>query len=416
MYNFNTEFKRIDMLRLKNFLTEKIVLTEAALSSSVSSDDKGKLHELLLAKHLHPAGTLPEHHRSESENEDHAGTPQQVHDRLKKKIGDAAYNEIDAHSKDTAKALLKHLTKEGHLGNGVNVGNVHWTSNPDKATKAGDHEKTTGIKDVNSNADLIMTLHKDGKVVGHHGVSAKYGTNKEPNYRNPGLDSLEKTAGLSSGTLNGLMKNHHANMETIGYHGSAEDRHAQWKVDKMGIDKARAEHARLTGLVATDRKLSAKEKNLHKHLEMFVNAHDQAKDKEHFAQHSATRASQAEASALVGKQAVAKKFAEAIGTKSDQELRKLVTDHVSAPTHIPHTVAHSHVQSDGSSKAVVKPSDSIASEHLKNYENLHVVHQGISAVIRGTHKETGKISRVATMTMKGSSGPHRGVVGTFGLK
>ena len=403
------------MLKFKSYLKEGLIV-EAALSSSVSADDKGKLHELLLSKHLHPAGTLPEHHRSESENEDHAGTPTQVHDRLRKKIGEGAYNEIDSHAKKTAEALKQHLKDEGHLSKGVSIGNVHWTSNANKANKAGDHEKTTGKKDVNSNADLILTLHKDGKVHGFHGVSAKYGTNKEPNYRNPGLESLEKTGDIPRGSLNALMTNHHNHMEQIGYKGSAEDRHAQWKIDKMGIDKAREEHSRLSGLVASDRKLSAKEKNMHKHLEMFVNAHDKSDDKEHFLQHSASRGAQAEASALVGKQAVAKKFSEGLGKKSDAELREVVRNHVSAPTLIPHTVAHSHVQGDGSSNAVIKPAHSIADEHLSKYENLHVTHQGTSAVIKGKHKETGKISRVATMTMKGSSGPHKGVVGMFTLK
>jgi uncharacterized protein involved in high-affinity Fe2+ transport len=53
---------------------------------------------------------------------------------------------------------------------------------------------------------------------------------------------------------------------------------------------------------------------------------------------------------------------------------------------------------------------------LDNFENLHVVHNGGIAVnIKGTHKKTGKIMNVATMTMKGSSGPHKGANGTFTL-
>ena len=43
------------MLKFKSFLKEsKEMLIERALSSDVESDDKGKLHELLLAKHLNP--------------------------------------------------------------------------------------------------------------------------------------------------------------------------------------------------------------------------------------------------------------------------------------------------------------------------------------------------------------------------
>jgi hypothetical protein len=405
------------MLKFKSFLIETL-LVEKALSSSVSSDDKGKLHELLLSKHLHPNNTLPEHHRSESENEDHAGTPQQVHDRLKKKIGDAAYNEIDSHSKSTADALKKHLVDSGHLKPGHTIGNVHWTSNADKENKAGDHEKTTGIKDVNSNADLIITMHdKDGKVVGHHGVSAKYGTNKEPNYRNPGLDSLEKTANLPSGSLNAHMKTHHAGMEKLGYNGSAEDRHAQYKADSADIEDVRKEHGRLSGILSAGKKLSAKEKTTHKHFEMFLNAHDKHKNPDQFLQAAKSRAAAAEESARIGKQALAKKFAEGLSKYDDAKLRNVVRDHVSAPTKIPHTVAHSHVQDDGSSKPIIKPASEIADKHLEDYENLHVVHSGgIAVYIKGTHKKTGKVMNVGTMTMKGSSGPHKGVVGAFSLK
>ena len=408
------------MLKFKSFLKEETLLTEKskALSSSVSSDDKGKLHELLLSKYLHPEKKLPDHHRSESENEDHAGTPVQVHDRLKKKIGDAAYNEIDSHSKSTAEALHKHLVDSGHIKAGQKIGNVHWTSNADSDKKPGDHEKTTGVKDVNSNADLIATIHdKNGKPVGYHGISAKYGTNKEPNYRNPGLESMEKTANLPAGSLNANMKSHHANMEKLGYHGSAEDRHAQYKIDVMDIDAAKKEHDRLSGLISSGRKLSGKEKTMHKHLQSFVAAHDKHKKPDEFLQTAKSRASQAEASALVGKQSVAKKFAEGLSKHDDSKLRDIIKNHVSAPTIHPHTVAHSHVQTDGSSKPVIKHASSIADDHLDNFENLHVHHSGGIAVnIKGTHKKTGKVMNVATMTVKGSSGPHKGVVGAFSLK
>lgn len=405
------------MLKFKTFLKEENqkLLVEKALSADVESDDKGKLHELLMSKHLHPENRLPDHHRSESENEDHAGTPVQVHDRLRKKIGEAAYNEIDRHAKQTADSLVKHLHEQGHLGKGVSIGNVHWTSNPDKTNKAGDHEKTTGIKDVNSNADLILTLHKDGKKVGHHGISAKYGSN-EPNYRNPGLESMEKTAGITGGSLKRLTDAHHESMVKLGYNGSADQRNIQYKIDKMGIEKAKAEHSKLQSLIDAGKGLSTKNKIMHEHLAKFIQAHDSHKHPEVFAHQAATRAAQAEASSLESKQAVAKHFSEHLAKHDDAKLRQVVRDHVSAPTHIPHTVAHSKVKDDGSAESVLKPSHTIADDHLNNYENLHVVHQGSTSVIRGTYKQTGKIGRVATFTVKSSSGPHKSLVGTFGLK
>jgi hypothetical protein len=407
------------MLNFKSFLKEETdLLIERALSQDLESDDKGKLHELLLAKHLHPDTQLPMHHRSESENEEHAGTPQQVHDRLKKKIGDAAYNEIDSHAKDTAEALKRDLAAQGHIGDHAHIGDVHWTSNADKPNVAGDHEKTVGVKDVNSNADLIVTLKdKEGKTVGHHGVSAKYGSN-EPNYRNPGLDSMEKTAGIEKGSLKALTDAHHQHMESLGYNGSADQKNIQYKIDKMGIDKARIEHAKLQGIAATGKTLSKKNKIMHEHLAKFIEGHDslKPKDQKEYLETSQGRVAAAEKSSLEAKTAVAKKFHEGLSQKSDEELRDIIRQHVSAPTHIPHTVAHSRVKPDGSSEPVIKASHSIADEHLANATNLYTEHQGSTVVIKGRHPVTNKPVRVATFAVKSSSGPHKSLVGTFGLK
>jgi hypothetical protein len=407
------------MLKFKSFLKEETqILLERALSSDVESDDKGKLHELLLAKHLHPDNTLPMHHRSESENEEHAGTPQQVHDRLQKKIGDAAYNEIDSHAKQSAEAFKKDLHDRGILNKDNHIGNVHWTSNADKPNAPGDHEKTTGTKDVNSNADVILTLKdKEGKTVGYHGISAKYGTNK-PNYRNPGLESMENTAGIEHGSLKKLMDSHHKHMEALGYNGSADKRNTQYKIDKMGIDKAKVEHAKFEKLASEGKTLSKKNKLMHEHLGSFIQAHDSlpASKQAGFEQHAAARAAGAEASALKGKQQIAAKFAGGLAKRSDPELRDIIRQHVSAPTVIPHSVVHSKVKENGTAESVIKPSESIADNHLNQFENLHVAHTGgISTYIKGKHKETGKIMNVAQFSTKGSSGPHKGVVGAFSL-
>jgi len=382
----------------KHFLKEAY-LTETAATKSVMADDKGKLHELLLAKYLHPDKELPAHHRSMSENEEHAGTPQQVHDRLQKKVGEEAYNEIDAAAKGTADALKKHLEKEGHISKGVQIGDVHWTSNADRPGAPGDHEKTTGVKDVNSNADLILTLKdKTGKITGYHGVSAKFGTNKEPNYRNPGVDSLEKMAGLESGTI--------------------EDRHAKYKVDTMGIDKVKSEKKRLDTLVDTGRKLSKKEQTLHKNLKVFSDAHDKSKDKQAFLDQAERRAAMAEESGRISRGIAAKKISEGMSKKSDPELRQIIRNNVSAKTVIPHTVAHSHIDDEtGKSDPIIKNSEDIADNHLDKFEGLHIAQkEGAAVTIKGYHKETKKLTNVATFGLKSQSGPHKGVNATLTLK
>lgn len=401
----------------KNYLIESY-LAEAASGSAIGSDDKGKLHELLLAKYLHPDQTLPEHHRSFSENDDHAGTPQQVHDRLQKKVGEEAYNEIDAAAKGTAKALKDHLKKEGHIGNGVEIGNVHWTSNPDTEKSAGDHEKTTGVRDPNSNADLILTLkNKEGKTVGFHGVSAKYGTNKEPNYKNPGMESLEKMANLEKGTISKTMASHHSDMEKLGYTGTVDERHAKYKADTMGIDKVKDEKKRLDTLVSTGRKLSRKEQILHNHLKLFSDAYDSSKDKNEFLDQAKRRASLAEESGRISRGIVAKKIAEGMSKKSDPELRQLLRDQISAKTVIPHTVAHSHIQESGENVPIIKSSENIADDHLDKFEGIHVAPTGGAAItLKGYRKDTKKLANVATFGLKSQSGPHKNVNATLQLK
>ncbi len=405
------------------FLTEDF-LVEAA-SSSVASDDKGKLHELLLAKYLHPNQTLPEHHRSMSEIEGHAGTPTQVHDKLKAKIGEEAYNEIDSHAQSTAKALIDHLKKNGHISKDINIGDVHWTSNRDMPNKPGDHEKTTGVKDVNSNADLIATLKdKKGNIVGYHGVSAKYGTNKEPNYKNPGMDTLEKMSGLESGTINKMMQKHHTDMEKLGYNGVVDDRHAKYKIDLMGPDKAKEEKARLDTLLKTGRKLSGKEKYLHSNLDTYLKAYKGTSDKSGFLAAAKERVGTSEDSARGARAAVAKRITDSLDDKTkatgnqDKALRTMLKEHLSPPTVIPHTVAHSWVQEEGSSVPIVKNAESVANDHLDKFEGLHVAKDkaGGSITIRGYNKATNKLTNVATYGLKSQSGPHKNINGTLVLK
>jgi len=364
------------MLTFSDFLIE-------SATSGLSNDDKGKMHEILLAKHLHPKGKLPEHHRSKSENPEHAGTPEQVHTKLKAKIGPAAYKEIDTHAKQTAAEVKKHIPK-GHT-----VHNVHWTSNRDTEKKAGDHEKTTGHRDVNSNADLIVTSH-DKKGAHHfHPISAKYGSNAQPNYKNAGLASLEKHSG-NEGKFTRLQKAHEGQMGIIGYNGTAKQRHEQYKQDKVKLEKEKA-------------------------------AHKGAKDTFKPKSKDAKRAHEAEHSSVTVRTAMAKEHAKGLAKKSDAELRKHVKDQVSPPTKYKHIIAHSQVHDNGSATSRVHSAEHVADEHLKQFKNLHVKHSGISTTIHGTyhnpgHKDHGKVKAIASQTFKASSGPHKGTAGAFNLR
>lgn len=406
---------------------EELLLEMAAASAEAASDDKGKMHELLLAKYLHPETKLPEHHRSESENPDHAGTPEQVHERLKHQIGPGAYKEIDMHAKQTAQAIKQHLTDNGHINNaqGHHIGNVFWTSNADKANTAGDHEKTTGVKDVNSNADLIVRIHdKNGKTVGHHGVSAKYGS-QEPNYRNPGLDSLEKMSGLPTGTFAKHMTEHKARMDNLHYSGSADNRNYQTKIDEMaasgGYGAVRDEWEKHERTLAQGGKLKPKDKLMHANATDFIKAHDglPKKSQDEFIRKAAWRASEARNSNVHARKQIAKEFHGALTKKSPEELAEIIRSSVSPQTHIPHIVAHSKVKDDGSAESIVKPMHNLADDHLSQFDLSTLsphVGAGTSVTIKAKHLKTGKMTNVGLMNIKSSSGAHKGAVGTFKLK
>lgn len=417
MFNFK-EFLKEETRPLT--LMEEVLLEMAAATKETANDDKGKMHELLLAKYLHPEQRLPEHHRSFSDNDEHAGTPDQVHDRLKEKIGKAAYNEIDGHAQQTARAIKRHFETNGHQNTGENISNVFWTSNRDTAGKPGDHEKTTGVKDQNSNADLIARITDKAGNIKHVGVSAKYGS-REPNYANPGLESLEKHAGMPKGTLNKHMEAHNANMDKLGYDGSADQRNIQTKLDEGGIHFAREQLAKHAATLAAGKKLGRKDKVMHDNAKAFVETHDALPEKKRtqFLSAASQRAATARAGNLEARKQMAKEFHSHLAKKSPEELGNILRNSVSPPTHIPHIVAHSKVKNDGSAESVIKPMHSIADDHFSQFDMSTLrpnVANGTSVTFKAKHLKSGKEMNVGLINIKSSSGAHKGAVGSLKLK
>jgi len=378
------------MFRFLEFLSEAKKPSQAK-SAKTLSDDKGKLHELLLAKHLNPSGKLPSHWRSKSE--EYGGTPTQVHAKLKKKVGTAAYKEIHDNAKNTAAAVVEHLHKNGHM-KGHEITSVHWTSNRDSEHNPGDHEKTTGVKDKNSNADLILTFSNrktsNKKFIG---ISAKYGSQSKPNLKNSGLDSLEKESGVEKGSYTNLLNQHKTHVETLGYTGTSKQKHAQYKKDIAEREAHKeANSGKLEGFKSSSPKAAAALK----------------------------RATAAEESSRKVRTEMANQHRNALANKNDGELRDMIRKNASPKTINPHIIAHTHVQSDGSAIPHVSASENHADRHLDNFSGLHVERGegGIAVTIKGvakTGKNVGKVVPVATQTFKAGSGPHKGVAGVFKL-
>ena len=463
--------KKEDMLRRKKPMMMETLLgfrgfliTEMAqkTTSKTESDDKGKLHELLLAKHLHPDQILPKHHRSESENEEHAGTPEQVHDRLRKKLGEKYYKEIEKNSKNSSHHAIEHLKNQGILGGNKKIVNVHWTSNRDQPNKPGDHEKTTGIKDVNSNDDLIFSIapkdekkvhgknyqhyeeghqaginskvhnkpmenpHKKGtpeykawdKGYGHgkqvqfHGISAKYGSNK-PNLANPGISSLERISGAN---LKKHQKEHDERMEKLYGETNRSKRHEMYKADLAEIEGAKAKTAK------------GPKKNPHNPQKKPERYAAWEKGYKHgdlnsaSAKKAAKRAAAAEESSLTMRRNMARSIENGLINKKDSELRDTVRNMVSPKTVHGSTIVHTVTNDDGSSHPEIHDQNEMANKHLSQFKNLRVEKgNGISAAIYGDHKT--KVDkngnplrvRVASLGVKGVSGPHKGTAAAVKL-
>jgi hypothetical protein len=417
------------MLTFTKFLIEK--RASKAATAEVSCDDKGKLHELLLAKHLikhqdpNGEGFLPQHFRA---GKDHPNkkikgkSPQEVHDDIRSRIGEAAYNEINGHAAQTAESIVQHAIRTGRIKSRKDITNVHWTSNRDTFKKAGDHENLTGQKDVNANGDLILTT-KHPKIPGEKDfipVSAKYGSEDKPNFRNDGLDGLEDKAGLDRGKISGIQADMERELsETYGerHKGETQEkRHENYKKDLAVLEAEQKAHKNKTD----------------SDLETFVKSGGKKKDfvKQKF-QPQSEAAKAAVGAAEIGvkhRRKMAAALAEGFSkmkreSGSDEPLRRFIDGQVSPSVRFQHIIAHSHVQPDASAVSVIHDMHHIGRDHLSNFRDIEAVHGsedgeegeggGVSVNFYGTHVRTNRRQIIATQSLKGGSGPYKGSNGTF---
>jgi hypothetical protein len=453
---------------------EWLLLSEESAGEKVEADDKGKLFEILHTGYMH-GGTeekfhpdprksstfkFPEHHRSESENPDHAGTPLQVHDKLRTKIGEAAYSEIARHAYDSAQETKKQLSEEGHIGkNGMVLGESYWTSNPDKFNKKGekvmgDHQRTTGIHDPNFKGDAMYELHKigpDGKKImdsetgrpksfGHLGGSLKYGYQKKANHSNNGLDTMERHANLAPGSLERHQTEHKERMDELNYNGSADQRNIQTKIDEMPLeDKTDAKGKVTKGILTMHKELTDKhaqsplkdkEKMMHEHLTKFIEAGKTypggIKALKTYAE---GRAAKARESADDATKKITKEVADGLKGPSsetpeakDTRLRTMLRKMVSPPTVTKTFFVKATAGRDGNSNHTVKPLDNLADNHLQDFTHLDISHRGannfnVTGVLnRPGHPKHGQRVNVSTHAAKTSSGAHKGRVFTTKLE
>lgn len=330
---------------------------------------------------------MPSHFRPEG------STPRDVHQAIvagaKAEHGPEwrqHYDKVMSHARQTANAIISHAIKNGHMhgntytsprtGNQVadvttaKIHAVHWTSQGDKEETPGDHEQLTGTKDTASAADVIISHggHKGKRQF--LGVSLKYGAQSKTNYRNPGTEAMSQLAGRQIGNH---WRAHQARMADL-YDGetNAEARHREYKEDL----KHPEDHPRKI------------------------------------------RAAKAEASAIKAKNAEAKEIHAGFSALSSGHLRSMISNLTNPQTVHPHLHVHGY-EDEGYHRGFV-PKVQEANQKfdigIGKYESFSAGSPpgGSNIAIYGKPKAqfAGKVpTRVAEITLKGSSGPHKGLVG-----
>ena len=343
-----------NMFKFKEFITESY--GNVFLAEAVSNDDKGKLFELMHARHMHPEKTFPTHYRDEISGK----SPQETHNQIKTRITPEEYETINGHARDSAERMKKHLQEQGH--NPDHITHVAWTSNGAK-----DVANFTGQDDPNNDSDVMYRFkHPKKKKEYHVGVGLKYGSQRDPNYRNPGLESLESMTGAT--TLIRRFKAHKKKVIALGYTESSEKNHERWKKEK-----------------------------------------------------TSKRGKAADASKLETNRAIARDIHKSLSGKHSDELKNYVRGIVAAKTKSSVYRMHTRTtNNEAGSKAthhIDEPSKDIEN-HLSNFSELMMDKKhsgGISVVIRGKRKSDGKVVSVLKHDIKGISGPMKGLAASTKL-
>lgn len=165
------------MIRFKLFVEQNILneATESQKGAGSKADALGKLHEILVGRHLN-GGTHMEQHADKD-----GFSPKEVHDNIKKTLTTEEYNNVNKKAKSAADDIRKQVESGGHK-----IEKVHWTSKP------GDIERSTGIASTQKQDASDIVVHtKKGKQTKFHGVSLKVtgSSSKQVPVSNPGIES-----------------------------------------------------------------------------------------------------------------------------------------------------------------------------------------------------------------------------------
>ena len=316
------------MLKFSQYIIEAKV---KPISTKNVADSTGKVHEILVGKHLN-GGSPPEDYRVEGKR------PSDIHDAHAAAIfgenftSHPKYKVMDKAAAKVASMIKSHLSSEHE----IKTKRTAWTS------QTSDHENETGVKDPLNKADLIVTgaykgKHQTGKKAA---ISLKYGELKNTNYSNPGL----KTLGNLSGTdLTKHQEPHRKLLKSLG-----NPNHEEYKVHQQKA-KIKTSSGSMTKNIANDFAEGVRKKYKNE-MKGYI-----------------------------------KKSIGAVGHTKGGDVD-------SGKTHLPHIIAKTKVKKDGSHEHTVVGGAEHVNNYLSHFKDLQASHSpGQSSVaVFGTHKKTGK--------------------------
>jgi hypothetical protein len=349
------------MLSFKQFIAEEIS----------SSDAKGKLHEILVAKYLSPDQKLPTHYRDPETQK----SPEDTHDHIVRNhlavpdsmgnygVNHEDYVAADKRAREAAEHIRKHL---GHKYDFSRIKGVAWTSNKK------DHKQFTGDDDPNSDADVMIHTHKhedEHDHTGHFiGVSLKVGSQK-PNLRNPGIEQLNRLTKANTGHISGLISSHGENLHALGYdkNNSRDINHEKFKLDKEGKNGNEAK----------------------------------------------ANSEKAKKSSLSTRSAMAKHYADSINNLHPTHVEHLMKSLISPDTLHEHIRVHTKVSKAGKvSHHAENPAEDFAKKYTGHEHGYVAKASGISFHIHAKNPDGTPGKKLASVTMKQSSGPVKGIAGS----
>jgi len=312
------------------------------------SDAKGKLHEVATLYAFSGnvwSNTL--HYRAEGQS------PLDIFNVCANTLGHDATVRIMDDSYGTFLNIVERLHADDVLAATNAYWDATWTSNEDSVGALGDHERFTGVKDLNSDADIMIRTEE-----GPLGISLKYGNSRNPNLKNPGKPLIEEMLRLED--LDRHRKPHDELLAALGFTGSAQANHQAFKAERY-----------------SERSLAAVR------------------------------------SSLAYRKAIAAEIRNALTQRTEAEVKEFVLGLCANPTVFKHYRSLTHTKGEDTRYHVADVVEH-ATKMADQYVDWHIARQNnMTVTIKGTHREHGTEEVLAMLQIKNQSGPMKSWNGTI---